>query len=131
MPLPTVQIAGNLTADPELRFLKDGTAVASLRVACNERIKQGDNWVDGDVTFMKVNVWRKAAENITSTLTKGDSVLISGRIKQNNYTDNTGANRTSFEVEADQIGADLRRYEYRKTIMPTTKQQAEWANQAF
>ena len=131
MPLPLVQIAGNLTADPELRFLKDGTAVASLRVACNERIKQGDNWVDGDVTFMKVNVWRKAAENITSSLTKGDSVLITGRIKQNNYTDNTGANRTSFEVEADQIGADLRRYEYKKTIMPTVKQQAEWANQAF
>ena len=131
MPLPIVQIAGNLTADPELRFLKDGTAVASLRVACNERIKQGDNWIDGDVTFMKVNVWRKAAENITSSLTKGDSVIITGRLKQNNYTDNTGANRTSFEVEADQIGADLRRYEYKKTIMPTTKQQAEWATQAF
>ena len=131
MPLPIVQIAGNLTADPELRFLKDGTAVASLRVACNERIKQGDNWIDGDVTFMKVNVWRKAAENITNSLTKGDSVIITGRIKQNNYTDNTGANRTSFEVEADQIGADLRRFEYKKTIMPTAKQQAEWATQAF
>lgn len=114
MPLPHIQLSGNLTADPELRFLQDGTAVASLRVACNDRKLVNGVWVDGDTTFMKVNVWRKTAENITQSLTKGDSVVISGRLKQNSYTDSTGASRVSFEVEAEQIGADLRRYEYKK-----------------
>lgn len=132
MPLPYIQLAGNLTTDPELRFLQDGTAVASLRIACNERIKKGEQWVDGETTFMKVNVWRKTAENITQSLTKGDSVVISGRLKQNSYVDNTGANRVSFEVEADQIGADLRRYEYRKVKLPTQNNtQSGWDSTSF
>jgi single-strand DNA-binding protein len=128
MPLPQINLTGNLTTDPELRFLKDGTAVASLRVACNERVRQGDQWVDGDVTFVKVNVWRKAAENITQSLRKGDSVVVSGRLKQNSYTDQSGANRVSFEVEADQIGADLRRFEYRKVELNKTP---EWGTSTF
>lgn len=131
MPLPYIQLSGNLTADPELRFLQDGTAVASLRVACNDRKQVNGVWVDGDTTFMKVNVWRKTAENITQSLTKGDSVVISGRLKQNSYTDATGANRVSFEVEADQIGADLRRYEYKKVKTQPQSNQPQWEATSF
>lgn len=131
MPLPYIQLSGNLTADPELRFLQDGTAVASLRVACNDRKKDASgNWVDGETTFVKVNVWRKTAENITQSLNKGDSVVISGKLKQNNYTDVTGANRVSFEVEADHIGADLRRYEYKKVKLPQTNEN-NWGASTF
>jgi len=115
MPLPSITLTGNLTADPELRFLTNGTPVASLRVACNDRYKKDNEWVDGEPCFVKVNVWRNQAENLTQTLRKGDGVVISGRLKQNNYTDQSGANRVSFEVEADSIGADLRRSSFVKT----------------
>lgn len=110
MPLPTITFTGNLTQDPELRFTGTGKAVASLRVACSERKKDAQgNWVDGDKVFLSVNVWNDTAENATKTLTKGDTVVITGKFKQRSYTAKDGTEKTIFEVEADSVGAELRR----------------------
>lgn len=108
MPLPTVYVYGNLTVDPELRFLNDGTPVASLRVACNERYKKDNEWVDGSTTFLKVNAWRGVAENATNHLKKGDPVYIAGKLKQNEYLDQNGEKRISIELEAQTIAKGLK-----------------------
>ena len=108
MPLPDIKMNGNLTADPEIRYLNDGTPVVSMRVACNERYKRDGQWIDGTTTFMKVNAWRRLAENVINNLTKGDPVLIHGKLKQNDYVDNNGNNKISFEVEADAIAKAFR-----------------------
>ena len=110
MPLPTIIIVGNLTQDPELRFTTTGKAVASLRVACSERKKDpAGQWVDGDKVFLNVNVWNDTAENTTKTVVKGDTVVITGKFKQRSYTAKDGTEKTVFEVEADSVGAELRR----------------------
>lgn len=110
MALPQITLNGNLVADPELRFTGTGKAVVSLRVACSERKKDANgNWTDGDSTFLSVNAWNETAENITTTLTKGDSVVITGRLKQRSYQAKDGTEKTVFEVEADSVAADLRR----------------------
>lgn len=110
MPLPTIVIVGNLTQDPELRFTTTGKAVASLRVACSERKKDsGGQWVDGDKVFLNVNVWNDTAENTTKTVSKGETVVVVGKFKQRSYTAKDGTEKTVFEVEAESVGAELRR----------------------
>lgn len=113
MPLPTIIIVGNLTADPELRFTTTGKSVASLRVACSERKKDPTGqWVDGDKVFLNVNCWNETAENITATCQKGDTVVVTGKYKQRSYTAKDGQEKTVYEVEADSVGAELRRKSY-------------------
>ena len=120
MPLPTIIIVGNLTADPELRFTTTGKSVASLRVACSERKKDpAGQWVDGDKVFLNVNCWNETAENITATCQKGDTVVVTGKYKQRSYKAKDGQEKTVYEVEADSVGAELRRKSYspNSTIM--------------
>ena len=66
-----VTVVGNLTGDPELRFTPSGAAVANFRLAVTPRVREGDQWKDGETSFFRVNVWRQQAENVAETLTKG------------------------------------------------------------
>jgi single-strand DNA-binding protein len=139
MPLPTIIIVGNLTADPELRFTTTGKSVASLRVACSERKKDPTGqWVDGDKVFLNVNCWNETAENITATCQKGDTVVVTGKYKQRSYTAKDGQEKTVYEVEADSVGAELRRKSYspNSTIMrdkpaATQSDNNPWVAQTF
>ena len=75
-----VTIAGNLTRDPELKHIANGSAVCELGIAINERVKRGDQWVD-EAVFLDVTLWGKTAETAAEYLAKGSSVLIAGRLK--------------------------------------------------
>ncbi|AKC03072.1 single strand DNA binding protein [Gordonia phage Gsput1] len=100
-------IVGSLGGDPELRFLPNGTAVASMSVAVTERVKNGDQWEDGETTWWRVNVWRDLAEHVTDSLKKGDQVIVIGRSKLREFEHN-GEKRQSLEITADEIGPSLR-----------------------
>jgi Single-strand binding protein family len=71
--------------DPELRFTNNRIAVANLRVAVNQRIQQDGAWRDGDTSFFKVNVWRGQAEHLADSLSKGDRVMVTGRLRQRSW----------------------------------------------
>jgi single-strand DNA-binding protein len=110
MPLPSITISGNLTRDPEVRFLQSGTSVTSLRVGASDRKKdENGNWTDGDPCYLDVTVWRQTGENAAESLRKGDGVLITGRLRQRSYTNKEGAEVTVFDVEADDIAPSLKR----------------------
>ena len=72
-----VQLVGDLTADPELRHTPNGTLVTNLRVASNPRRydRSSGQWVDGETSYFDVEVWYGSAENVTSSLRKGDRVV--------------------------------------------------------
>jgi len=53
-------------------------------------------------------VWREFAEHVAGSLTKGARVVATGRLKQRSYQDREGQNRTSIELEVDEIGPSLR-----------------------
>lgn len=106
--LPLVTVEGNLTADPDLRFTPQGTAVANLNIAVNTRKKDGDNWVDGEPTFLRAAVWKELAENVAESLAKGDRVLVHGEMFQKNFTDKDGNNRSSYEIRVEAIGPSLK-----------------------
>jgi len=101
-------IVGNLVEDPELRFTNNGTAVANLRVAVTQRIQQDGQWRDGDTSFFKVNVWRGQAEHLADSLSKGDRVMVTGRLRQRTWETPEGDKRSVAEIEADEVGASLK-----------------------
>ena len=76
-----VILLGNVTRDPELRYIPSGTAVTEIGLAVNDRRKgpNGD-WIE-ETTFVDVTLWGRTAEIAGEYLTKGAPVLIEGRLK--------------------------------------------------
>ncbi len=105
-----ITVIGNLTADPELRFTPSGAAVANFTVASTPRTfdRQTNEWKDGEALFLRCNIWREAAENVTESLTKGARVIVSGRLKQRSFETREGEKRTVYELDVDEIGPSLR-----------------------
>ena len=105
-----ITVIGNLTADPELRFTQSGVAVASFTIASTPRTfdRQSNEWKDGEALFLRCSIWRDAAENVAESLEKGSRVVAQGRLKQRSFTDREGNNRTSIELDVDEIGPSLR-----------------------
>ena len=106
----TITVIGNLTAAPELRFTQGGHAVANFTVASTPRTfnRQTGEWEDGPALFLRCNLWRKAAENLAETLTKGSRVIVAGRLRQRTFETREGDKRTVIELEVDEIGPSLR-----------------------
>ena len=76
-----VILVGNLTRDPELRYIQSGTAVTDVGLAVNDRRKTATGeWVD-ETTFVDITVWGRQAETVCEYLTKGSPVLFEGRLK--------------------------------------------------
>ncbi|RBO91364.1 single-strand DNA-binding protein [Nocardia puris] len=105
-----ITIIGNLTADPEIRFLPNGQAVANFTVASTPRVfdRNTNEWKDGEALFLRCNIWREAAENVAESLTRGSRVIVQGRLKQRSYETREGEKRTVVEVEVDEVGPSLR-----------------------
>lgn len=104
----TVTIIGNLTRDPELRFTKGGDAVTTITVAVNDRVKQGNEWVDGEASFYDVTAWKQLGEAAAETLTKGTRVVVIGKQKIEKYQTKDGDQRQKVVVTADEIGTSIR-----------------------
>ncbi len=108
MPDTTTIICGNLTDAPELKFTPNGAAVANFRVAVTTRVREGDTWKDGDTSFFRVTAWRSLAENATESLSKGDRVIVVGRLKARTWETPEGERRSVVEIDAEEIGPSLR-----------------------
>jgi single-strand DNA-binding protein len=105
-----VTVVGNLTGDPELRFLPNGAAVASFTVASTPRTfdRQSGEWKDGEALFLRCSVWRQVAENAAETLQRGMRVIVTGRLKQRSFETKEGEKRTVVELDVDEVGPSLR-----------------------
>lgn len=105
-----IAVIGNLTADPELRFTQSGIAVASFTIASTPRTfdRQRNEWVDGDALFLRCSAWRDLAENIAESLEKGSRVIAQGNLRQRSFTDREGNQRTSIELDVQEVGPSLR-----------------------
>ena len=105
-----ITVVGNLVADPELRFIPSGAAVANFRIASTPRTfnRETNQWEDGEALFLTCNCWRQMAENVAETLTKGMRVIVTGRLKQRSYQTREGESRTVFEIEVEEVGPSLK-----------------------
>ena len=107
---PIITIVGNLTADPDLRYISSGVAVASFTVASTPRTmnRQTNQWEDGEAIFIRCSVWREYAENVAESLSKGMRVVATGRMTVRSYESNNGERRQSIELQVDEVGPSLR-----------------------
>jgi single-strand DNA-binding protein len=96
-----VILVGNLTRDPELRYIPSGTAVSDIGLAVNDRIKRGDQWVD-EVTFVDITLWGRTAEIANEYLSKGSPVLIEGRLKLDRW-EKDGQKHSKLKVVGDKM----------------------------
>ena len=108
MPDNAVTLTGNVTRDPDLRFLTSGQAVASFGIAVNTRKKDGDQWVEGDPQFYDISAFGTLAENVAESVAKGTRVVISGRMNYRQWEADDGSKRSKVEVVADEVGPSLR-----------------------
>jgi single-strand DNA-binding protein len=98
----SVVLVGNLTRDPELRHTPSGTAVTTLRIAVNDRVKRGEEWTDAAYYF-DVTVWGRTAENCAQYLAKGRPVGVQGKLTWREWDAQDGTKRQAVEVVADNI----------------------------
>lgn len=96
-------IIGNLTRDPEMRTLQNGTNVCSFSVAVNRRRQNSAEAGQPEADFFRVTAWRQLAENCNRFLAKGRKVAVTGSLSLQSYTSNTGEQRYSLEINADEV----------------------------
>lgn len=104
-----ITVCGNLTGDPELRYTPSGTPVANFSIASTPRNfdRQTNEWRDGETLFLRCAVWRDQAENVASTLKRGDRVIATGCISAKSW-EKDGQKKTGMEFDIDEIGPSLR-----------------------
>ena len=90
-----VVLTGRLTADIEVKQTQSGVSFAKFCMAVDKDYKSGE---ERQANFINVTAWRQSAEFLAKYFKKGDGITISGSIDTNQYTDNDGNKRTSFEV---------------------------------
>lgn len=99
-----VFLAGNLTRDPQVRFLANEKAVAEFGLAVNRRFKGADGSLKEETTFVDIEVWGRTAELCSQYLTKGRGCFIEGRLKLDSWEDKkTGEKRSKLRVVADNV----------------------------
>lgn len=101
-------ITGNVGGDPELRYTPQGVAVASFGVAFTPRVKQGNDWVDGDPTWFNVSAWRGLGENVAEGVRKGDRVTVTGTVQLRKYQRQDGGEGQSLDLNADDVALSLK-----------------------
>ena len=100
----TVTITGNVTRDPELRFISDGTPLCNFGVAWNKRNQNGDD----EAMFFEVTCWRNLAENVAESIGRGDRVVVSGRLNFSNWETDEGEKRSKVDIIAEEVGPSLK-----------------------
>jgi single-strand DNA-binding protein len=105
----TITVIGNITRDPELKFLNSGQAAIRLSVAVNRRWqnRQTQEWEER-VSYFEVTGYGSMAENAANSLTKGNRVIVSGRLEQRSWETENGDKRSIVEINADEIAPSLR-----------------------
>jgi len=101
--LNKVFLIGNLTRDPELRYIPSGTAVASFGLATNRVYTASSGEKKQETCFVRVVVWGRTAEICGEYLSKGRSVFVEGRLQYRSWDGPNGEKRSTLEVRAERI----------------------------
>ena len=101
--LNKVILVGNLGRDPELKSTPSGAKVLEISIATTERFtdKNGDSQEQTD--WHRIVMWNQKAEYVARNSRKGSSLYVEGKLRYRKYTDNSGNERTTTEVLADNV----------------------------
>jgi len=102
-----VQVVGNVTRDPELRYTPSGASVTNFSIAWNRRYERNGQQVE-DVNFFDIVCWGTLADNVAASITKGVRVIVDGRLDQRSWETPQGEKRSKIEITADEVSPSLR-----------------------
>jgi single-strand DNA-binding protein len=108
MALPYIVVNGRLTEDPIVKEI-NGDTVLNYRIAANSRKRNEEGeWVDAATTYLDGSLWGKGATN--AKFKKGDTVIITGELRQRSYETKEGEKRTVYEIATESIGEAVKKY---------------------
>lgn len=118
--LNRVQLIGNLTRDPELRYTPSGAAVCSFSIATNRNWTTDTGEKREEVEFHRIVAWNKLAELCSQFLTKGRKVFVEGRLTTRSWTAQDGTQKQTTEIViSDMILLDSRGNQEAKPVAPS------------
>jgi single-strand DNA-binding protein len=124
-----VILVGNLTRDPELRYLQSGMAVADIGLAVNDRRKNANGeWVE-ETTFVDCVFWGRTAEVAGEYLSKGSPVLVEGRLKLDRWESKDGQKQSKMRVVCERMQMLGAKGEGRATAAPAGRHAARQNNE--
>jgi single-strand DNA-binding protein len=103
MALPQITGEFRVVADPELKFAPSGMAIGTMRIVANSRKKEGDEWVDDKVCWLRATAFKREAENLAESYQKSDLVIITGRLQTEEW-EKDGVKQQSYGILIDHIG---------------------------
>ncbi|MFC4225486.1 single-stranded DNA-binding protein [Lysinibacter cavernae] len=117
-------VVGNLTTDPELRSLPDGSNVCNFTLASTPRFfdRATNSQKDGTTSFFNVNVWGADAMHAASSLVKGQRAIAVGSISIRLYETKEGEKRSSIELKASDVGPSVK---FGTTVFTKAQQQQQ------
>lgn len=101
--LNKVLLIGNLTRDPELRYIPSGSAVATFTIGVNRFYTTQTGEKKEQASFIRIVVWGRRAEVCGEYLSKGNPVFVEGRLQSRDWQTQDGQKRNTVEVIADNI----------------------------
>lgn len=119
-----ISITGNVGTEVEVRATRNQQPMATFRVACTPRYRASSGeWTDTDTTWMTVRCYRWLAENVATSLRKGDPVVVVGRLRTSVWNDDKGVRHERAEIDAASVGHDLTRgtTHFRRSDRPATE----------
>lgn len=129
--LNRVQLIGNLTRDPELRYTPSGAAVCSFSIATNRNWTTDTGEKKEEVEFHRIVSWNKLAELCSQFLTKGRKVFVEGRLTTRSWTAQDGTQKQTTEIViSDMILLDSRGNQEAKPVAPVSEPDEEVAEEA-
>ena len=104
-----ITVVGNITRDPELKFLTSGNAAMKFSIAVSRRWqnRQTQEWEE-KTSYFDVQAYGSLAENCANSLQKGTRVVVTGRMEQRTWETEKGEKRSAVEIVADDVAASLR-----------------------
>ncbi|HEX8867537.1 MAG TPA: single-stranded DNA-binding protein [Lentzea sp.] len=105
-----ITVVGTVSSDITYKHGEDGKTNAYFRVVSTERRYNtaiGD-WEDGESVWFGVSCWRRLADSVKTTLSKGDPVIVQGKLRMR-YYEKDDAKRLSVSLDAQNVGLDLSR----------------------
>jgi single-strand DNA-binding protein len=105
-----VTVVGHVASEISYKYGEDGKTHAFFRVSSTERRYNtaiGD-WEDGETLWLGVSCWRKLADSVKTALSKGDPVIVQGKLRMRHY-EKDDVKRTAFNLDALHVGLDLSR----------------------
>ena len=106
-----ITVAGNVGAPPRTRVVASGSVVTDFRIAYTPRKqdKASGAWADLPTIWFGVSCWRALAENVAASVSTGDRVVVSGRLRAHTWKNEQGEERSSLEIDAQTVAFDLAR----------------------